>query len=299
MAGSAQALRAFDELRGLLAPRRGTDRHPVARFTGAEAPPLVRFEQVRFSYPGTGREILSGVDLQIAPGEMLAIVGLNGAGKSTLMKLLSGLYTPGSGRITADGRPIGEDGLAWWRRKVTVVFQDFVRYPLPLLDNVVLGRADVPPDAEAARTAAAEAGLSEVVDRLPAGWDTPLARSRPGGVDLSGGQWQQVVLARALYAVAKGTRLLVLDEPTAHVDVRTEFEIFKRLAGQRGDTSVVLISHRLSTVRLADRIVLLADGKITEAGTHDELMAANGSYARLFRIQAERFRQDSDPEEGR
>jgi ATP-binding cassette subfamily B protein len=299
MAGSAQALRAFDELRGLLAPQREADRHPVARVSGAAAPPLVRFEQVRFSYPGTGREILSGVDLQIAPGEMLAIVGLNGAGKSTLMKLLSGLYTPGSGRITADGRPIGEDGLAWWRRKVTVVFQDFVRYPLPLLDNVVLGRADVPPDAEAARTAAAEAGLSEVVDRLPAGWDTPLARSRPGGVDLSGGQWQQVVLARALYAVAKGTRLLVLDEPTAHVDVRTEFEIFKRLAGQRGDTSVVLISHRLSTVRLADRIVLLADGKITEAGTHDELMAANGSYARLFRIQAERFRQDSDPEEGR
>jgi ATP-binding cassette subfamily B protein len=298
MAGSAEALRAFGELRTLLTPLRGGDRHARARFTNAAVPPRVRFEQVKFSYPGTSREILSGVDLQIAPGEMLAIVGLNGAGKSTLMKLLSGLYAPDSGRITADGRSIAEYGLPEWRRKITVVFQDFVRYQLPLLDNVVLGQADMPPDAETARAAAAEAGLSEVVDRLPAGWDTPLARSRAGGVDLSGGQWQQVVLARALYAVAKGTRLLVLDEPTAHVDVRTEFQIFKRLAEKRGDTSVVLISHRLSTVRLADRIVLLADGRIAEAGTHDELMAGNGSYAGLFRIQAERFRQDSDPEEG-
>ncbi|MGH3250601.1 MAG: ATP-binding cassette domain-containing protein, partial [Trebonia sp.] len=163
-----------------------------------------------------------------------------------------------------------------------------------LMDNVVLGQADVAPDAGTARSVAAEAGLSEVADRLPGGWDTPLARSRAGGVDLSGGQWQQVVLARALYAVAKGTRLLVLDEPTAHVDVRTEFGIFKRLIEQRGGTSVVLISHRLSTVRLADRIVLLEDGKITESGTHDELMASNGHYAELFWIQAERFQQDGD-----
>jgi ABC-type multidrug transport system fused ATPase/permease subunit len=299
MAGSAAALRAFGELRTLLRPLRGGGGHATARFTDAAVPPLVRFEQVKFSYPGTGREILSGVDLEIAPGEMLAIVGLNGAGKSTLMKLLSGLYAPDCGRITADGRSIAEYGLPEWRRKITVVFQDFVRYQLSLLDNVVLGRADVPPDAGTARAAAAEAGLSAVVGRLPAGWDTLLARNRTGGVDLSGGQWQQVVLARALYAVAKGTRLLVLDEPTAHVDVRTEFEIFKRLAGQRGDTSVVLISHRLSTVRLADRIVLLADGKVAEAGTHDELMAANGAYAGLFRIQAERFRQDREPQEGR
>lgn len=308
MVGSAEALRAFDELRGLLWPLRGGTSHPAAEateggeaaesFTGCPVPPLVRFENVRFSYPGTGRQILSGVDLEITPGEMLAIVGLNGTGKSTLMKLLSGLYVPGSGSITTDGRSIAEYGFVEWRRRITVVFQDFVRYQLPLLDNVVLGQADVRPDAKAASAAVAEAGLSDVVDRLPEGWDTPLSRNRAGGVDLSGGQWQQVVLARALYAIEKGTRVLVLDEPTAHVDVRTEFEIFQRLGEYRGSTSVVLISHRLSTVRLADRIVLLADGKIAESGSHDELMARDGAYAGLFRIQAERFREGSDPEEG-
>jgi ABC-type multidrug transport system fused ATPase/permease subunit len=182
---------------------------------------------------------------------------------------------------------IGPDA---WRRRIAVVFQDFVRYHLSARDNVALGNAVVEPDLAAVAEAARHAGFDEVVERLPGGWGTPLARTRTGGVDLSGGQWQQVALARALYAVRTGCRLLVLDEPTAHLDVRTERDVFARLAAHRGDASVVLISHRLSTVRQADRIVLLSGGRITASGTHDELMAAGGEYAAMFEIQARRFR---------
>jgi ATP-binding cassette subfamily B protein len=142
--------------------------------------------------------------------------------------------------------------------------------------------------------AAAEAGLDAVLEGLPDGWETPLSRTRRGGTDLSGGQWQHVVLARALYAVRAGARLLVLDEPTAHLDVRTELEVFERLMRQRGDTSIVLISHRLSTVRRADRIVLLHEGRIVESGSHDELIALGGRYAEFFTIQSQRFHEGYD-----
>ena len=173
---------------------------------------------------------------------------------------------------------------------MAVVFQDFVRYHLSAADNVTVasgGEVDWP----ALEAAAADAGMTPMLARLPLGWETPLARACTDGVDLSGGQWQQVVLARALYAVRRGARILVLDEPTAHLDVRTEFEVFERLATVAKGASVILISHRLSTVRQADRIVLLSDGRITESGDHDELMALDGQYATLFRIQAERFNQ--------
>ena len=256
--------------------------------------PLVRFEKVSFGYPASGRTVLRDLDLEIRPGELLAIVGLNGAGKSTLIKLLAGLYRPDSGRITVDGVDLADIDPALWRQKLSIVFQDFVRYQLTARDNVALGQASLPADQDLIDAAAASAGLEEVLGRLPDGWDTPLSRSRSGGVDLSGGQWQQVVLARALYAVRRGARLLVLDEPTAHLDVRTEFEVFDRLAANRGETSVVLISHRLSTVRQADRIVLLDGGRIVESGTHEELMALGGVYAEMFAIQAERFRRGHD-----
>ncbi|MDT0266582.1 ABC transporter ATP-binding protein [Streptomyces sp. DSM 44915] len=250
-------------------------------------PPLVCFERVGFAYPGApGRPVLDGLDLEIRPGELLAVVGLNGAGKSTLIKLLAGLYRPTSGRITVDGEPLDP---VRWRRRLSVVFQDFVRYPLSVADNVALGRATAPADRAALETAAARAGLDRVLERLPAGWDTPLARGRTGGVDLSGGQWQQVALARALYAVGAGADLLVLDEPTAHLDVRTEFAVFARLAAQRGRAGVVLISHRLATVRQADRIVFLEGGRVVESGTHDGLLAAGGRYAELFAVQADHF----------
>jgi ATP-binding cassette subfamily B protein len=260
----------------------------------APAPSLIRFEGVGFGYPGTDRSILRDLDLEIRPGELLAIVGLNGAGKSTLIKLLSGLYKPTAGRITADGTDIAALGMDCWRDRISVVFQDFVRYRLSAADNVALGQGSRPRDQAALDDAAREAGLDAVLERLPQGWDTKLSRTRSGGVDLSGGQWQQVVLARALYAVHRGASLLVLDEPTAHLDVRTEFEVFNRLAGRHSGTSVVLISHRLSTVRYADRIVLLDGGRITESGSHEELMARGGGYAELFAIQAERFNRGYD-----
>ncbi|MFI1175772.1 ABC transporter ATP-binding protein [Streptomyces melanogenes] len=297
MVSAGRVLRAREELRDHMAlPKRGkpTPVDPLPTSNAYAKPPHVRFDNVSFTYPGTDRRILDRLDLEIRPGELLAVVGLNGAGKSTLIKLLAGLYEPDSGRITADDTEVGALGWDAWRTRVSVVFQDFVRYELPAADNVALGQASKPADLAAVQAAATEAGFDDVLERLPDGWNTPLVRSRTGGVDLSGGQWQQVVLARALYSVRKGARLLVLDEPTAHLDVRTEFDVFHRLAQHRGDTSVVLISHRLSTVRQADRIVLLDEGRITETGTHDELIALGGAYATLFAIQSERFQQDLD-----
>ncbi|MFD9948486.1 ABC transporter ATP-binding protein [Nonomuraea sp. NPDC059023] len=294
MASAARVLEATDRLRHELAvtvpqgdpgPREDLSERP---------PPLVRFQGVSFTYPGTSRSVLRELDLEIRPGELLAIVGLNGAGKSTLIKLLSGLYAPTGGRVTADGRDIEEIDPRLWRSRLSVVFQDFVRYHLSVSDNIALGHATSEPDQDDLNAAARDAGLTAVLERLSGGWETPLARVREGGVDLSGGQWQQVVLARALYAVRRGARLLILDEPTAHLDVRTEFDVFDRLAKHRGETSVVLISHRLSTVRMADRIVMLDGGRITESGTHDDLMALGGSYAEMFAIQAERFNRGYD-----
>lgn len=303
MTGAVQVLHSFERLDTMLAP---ANPEPMDEATPAperlpSGPPLVRFEGISFRYPSSERNVLEDVQLDVRPGELLAIVGLNGAGKSTLIKLLSGLYEPDAGRITVDGVDLRDLPMSRWRDRISVVFQDFVRYPLSAADNVALTRwgAETPALADI-DAAAEEAGFTDVLRRLPNGWQTPLARSRSGGVDLSGGQWQQVVLTRALYALRRGARLLVLDEPTAHLDVRTEFEVFHRLAEHRGDISLVLISHRLSTVRYADRIVLLDQGRITESGTHQELMTAGGGYARLFATQADRFQADLyTPAEGR
>jgi ATP-binding cassette subfamily B protein len=297
--GGLRGLHALDELRRAVAPTERAEPQEnrgagLAELTRGDKPPLVAFEKVSFRYPGTERLVLEELDLEIRPGELLALVGLNGAGKSTLIKLLAGLYGPTGGRITVDGAELTSNQADAWRARLAMVFQDFVRYQLSAADNVALGWGDSPDHFALLEAAARDAGLNAVLDRLPDGWDTPLARSRSGGVDLSGGQWQQVVLARALYAVRRGAQLLVLDEPTAHLDVRTEFDVFERIAEKRGDTSVVLISHRLSTVRQADRIVLLDGGRIAEAGTHEELIALGGAYARMFEIQAERFRRGHD-----
>lgn len=293
--GALPVVRARQQLVAALPVRAATTApppDPLAR------PPLIRAEGVSFRYPGAEHPVLDGLDLTVRPGELLAVVGLNGAGKSTLIRLLTGLCEPSRGVITADGVPISAPatgGLEGWRSRIAVVFQDFVRYRLPIVDNVVLGAARRGPvDQAALRAAASRTGLTGLVDRLPGGWDTPLARSRAGGVDLSGGQWQQVVLARALYAVETGARVLVLDEPTAHLDVRTEIELFGKLSGLAGDLTVVLISHRLSSVRDADRIVVLDGGRVAESGSHDELMAAGGRYARMFTTQSERFRRGYD-----
>ncbi|CAM5289234.1 Vitamin B12 import ATP-binding protein BtuD [Streptomyces alboniger] len=196
------------------------------------------------------------------------------------------------GRITADGTDIADLGAAAWRHRVCAVFQDFIQYQLPVADNIVMGRAMI-------RRRSRPCGLpprtpaSSIVEGLPKGWDTPLS-ARSGGVDLSGGQWQQVVLTRALYGLRTGARLAVFDEPTAHMDVRTEAQVFDCLARYHGDRSVVLISHRLSTVRGPNRIVFLHDGRITENGSHDELIGQGGRYAQMFAIQAERFQRGYD-----
>ncbi len=280
--GVVPVMRAYNKLAGALTDTR---REP------ADAPaltktPTLTFEKVGFRYPATERDILKSLDLEIEPGELLALVGMNGAGKSTLTKLLAGLYEPTSGTIRADGRDIAEIGYTAWRRELAIVFQDFVRYPLSARENVALG-AHV--DQDLLDSAAREAGFDEVLARLPDGWDTPLSKELAGGVDLSGGQWQQVVLTRAVYAIKRGAKILVLDEPTAHLDVRTEFEVFERLTRLARDATVILISHRLSTVRQADRIVLLENGRIAESGSHEELLGRGGDYAAMFTIQAERF----------
>jgi ATP-binding cassette subfamily B protein len=279
------ALRAVDRL------DRHTGRGP-GREGGApapDAPPHLCFDGVGFRYPGTDQPVLDGLDLDIHPGEVLAVVGRNGAGKTTMTKLLTGLQKPTAGRLTLDGTNLAEYDIASWRRRVTAVFQDFVHYPLTVRENVALGAPEADATDEAVSLAIEAAGATHLVERLPDGIDTLLTREHSGGVDLSGGQWQRIAIARALFAVAHGRRVLVLDEPTAHLDVRAEADFFDRVILAVYGVTVILISHRLSTVRRADRIVVLAGGRISESGSHAELMDRDGEYAGLYRLQAGRF----------
>ncbi|NKI44149.1 ABC transporter ATP-binding protein [Streptomyces physcomitrii] len=290
------ALRAVDRLEALLADADPYPSGGLASGAPAAGAPRIRFESVGFAYPGSARRVLDGLDLEIEPGATVALVGVNGAGKSTFTKLLTGLLAPTTGRITVDGVPLEEIAPSAWRARVSVVLQEFVHYELPLSDNVTLGAPGHRPSTEALDRAAREAGTEDLVAAAPLGWETPLARGYPHGIDLSGGQWQRIALARALYAVSHGARLLILDEPTAHLDIRAELELFSRIGDRARDASVLLISHRLATVRRADRIVLLDAGRVAESGTHEELMALGGRYAEMFTLQARRFTEDeADP----
>jgi len=246
----------------------------------------IRLRNVTFGYEG-GASVLAGLDLTIPAGSSLAIVGQNGAGKTTLAKLLCRLYDPQKGAIEIDGVDLRELDVAAWRSRVAAVFQDFIRFELPLRDNVAPAGA---PD-EVIRAALEEAGGAQL-----ASLDTILARGYKDGTDLSGGQWQRVALARALCAVRLGAGLVLLDEPTAQLDVRGEAEIFDRILAATRHTTTILISHRFSTVRHADRICVLEGGRVIELGTHDELIAAGGRYKTMFDLQASRF--GSADEEG-
>jgi ATP-binding cassette, subfamily B, bacterial len=242
----------------------------------------IRFRDVSFAYTEGGRPVLDGFDLTIPAGSSMAIVGQNGAGKTTLAKLLCRLYDTTGGTIEIDGRPLTSLQLDAWRAQVTAVFQDFIRFELPLRNNVAPhGATD-----EAIRTALTAAGGAGLADGK---LDTILSRGYPGGTDLSGGQWQRIALARALCAVEQGAGVVLLDEPTAQLDVRGEAEIFERVLTATRQCTTILISHRFSTVRLADRICVIDDGRVVELGTHDELMALGGRYRTMFDLQASRF----------
>jgi ABC-type multidrug transport system fused ATPase/permease subunit len=260
---------------------------PPGRRTAAAMPAReIRFRNLTFGYPG-GAPVLEGLDLVIPAGSSLAIVGQNGAGKTTVAKLLCRLYDPQTGAIEIDGVDVREFDLASWRSRLTAVFQDFTRFELSLRDNVAPTGA---PDAMV-RAALESAGAAHL-----AALDTVLARGYEGGTDLSGGQWQRVALARALCAVQLGKGVVLLDEPTAQLDVRGEAEVFDRVLAASRHCTTILISHRFSTVRHADRICVLEHGKVLELGTHKELMAKGGRYRTMFDLQAQRFTATEDEE---
>jgi ABC-type multidrug transport system fused ATPase/permease subunit len=255
----------------------------------ADAPAReIRFENVSFAY-GAGAPVLRDLSLRVPAGSSLAIVGLNGAGKTTLVKLLARLYDPTDGAITVDGVDLRDVDPDAWRERVAAIFQDFQRFGLPASDNVGFGGLRLSGDETALARAAEKAGVLERIRVLPRGWDTPLMRQFTDGADLSGGEWQRVALARALMAVEAGARLLILDEPTAALDVRAEAEIYDRFLELTRGLTTVLISHRFSTVRRADRICVLEHGAVAELGSHAELMALGGKYAELFTLQSQRF----------
>ncbi|MGH2770173.1 MAG: ABC transporter ATP-binding protein, partial [Actinomycetota bacterium] len=274
-------------------------RSPRFGLPGAGSPPAapktgIRFEGVCFAYPGTGRQILRDLDLEVAAGRSLAIVGDNGSGKTTLLKLLCRFYDPTRGAITVDGVDLVKLDPAGWQRRFAAAFQDFPHYPLSARDNIAFGNPSRRDDMQALRRAASAAGIAEAIDRLPAGWDTPLSREFPGGIDPSGGQWQRLALARVLFAVEGGASILVLDEPTANLDIRAEASFYDRFLDLTKGLTTVLVSHRFSTVRRADHIVVLDGGHVVEAGSHAELMALDGRYAVMFNLQAAAYRPSGD-----
>jgi len=247
----------------------------------------VRFEGVGFRYPGAERWAVRDLNFTLRAGEVLALVGENGAGKTTVVKLLARLYDPDEGRILLDGHDLREYDLFALRSNIGVIFQDFVRYHLTAAENIAVGRIEAREDRARIAAAAKQSLADDLIERLPQGYDQIIGKRFRTGVDLSGGEWQKIAIARAYM---RDAQLLILDEPTAALDARAEFEIFQRFKELSKGKTAVLISHRFSSVRMADRIVVLADGRIEAVGTHDELLAGGGRYAELFELQAAGYR---------
>lgn len=270
----------FDKFRKLRGPS-------VEPPSPAPLPPgELRVERVSFTYPGTDRPVLEDVSLAIAPGEIVALVGVSGCGKTTLSNLIAGLYTPTAGRITYGGVDIADLDVSEYRRSLAVVFQDFVRYEMTARENIAMSDQARLHDMKGVTTAAYRAGIAEVLEQLPLGYETLMSRSYEDGADLSVGQWQRVAVGRAFFRDAP---LLILDEPSAALDALAEQLLFERLRALVADRSVLMISHRFSTVRLAHRIVVMSEGRIVESGSHEDLMAAEGLYAELFSMQAKGY----------
>jgi ATP-binding cassette subfamily B protein len=247
----------------------------------------IEFRGVGFRYPESDEWVLRGIDLKILPGEKIALVGHNGAGKTTLVKLLSRLYDPTEGTILIDGTDIRELDPLDLRQKIGVIFQDFVRYHLPVSENIGFGQIEAADRMDKIIDSARKSGADAMIGNLPQGYQTMLGRWFHGGHELSLGQWQRVALARAFMRDAE---ILVLDEPTASLDAQTEYEIFQHFKKLTDGKMAILISHRFSTVRMADRIVVIERGRVAENGSHEELLRREGIYARLFSMQAEGYR---------
>ncbi|MDP4022360.1 ABC transporter ATP-binding protein [Methylobacterium sp. NEAU 140] len=245
------------------------------------------FEDVGYRYPGSERWALRGLSFAVRAGETVALVGANGAGKTTIVKLMTRLYDPDEGRVLLDGRPLQDYALEDLRARIGAIFQDFVRFDLTAGENVAVGRVEAADDAERIAGAAAHGLAAPVIAALPLGYGQPLGKRFEGGVDLSGGEWQKVALSRAYMRAAE---ILILDEPTAALDARAEQAVFARFRALSAGRTAVLISHRFSTVRIADRIVVLEGGRVLEEGNHAALMALGGRYAELFSLQAEGYR---------
>jgi ATP-binding cassette subfamily B protein len=244
-------------------------------------------DRVTFGYPGTGRDVLHDISLDIAPGEHVALVGENGSGKTTLVKLLCRLYDPTSGSIRIDGDDLREFSKRDLRREIGVIFQDYARFDVTARENIWFGNVDLPRTSERIELAAKQTGADAVIRRLPSGFDTMLGRQFDEGAELSGGEWQKIALARAFL---RDSQLLVLDEPAASLDARAEAAVFEQFDELTRGRTAVLISHRLSTVRMVNRIIVMSEGRIVETGAHDELIAVGGRYAELYELQSRHYR---------
>jgi ATP-binding cassette subfamily B protein len=260
--------------------------HPEAIDAPKEIKEGIRFENVGFKYPGTDVWAVRHINFFLEPGEKLALVGENGAGKTTLVKLLARMYDPSEGRILIDGRDVREFKIESYRKMIGVIFQDYVRFSFKAGENVAVGQIEESDNTQQIKTAAEKSLADPVIQKLPGGYDQMLGKRFAEGIDLSGGEWQKIALARAYM---RDAQIVILDEPTASLDARAEYEVFKRFSELTKGKSAVIISHRFSTVRMADRILVLKNGELLELGTHEELLHKNGLYAELFALQAQGY----------